>query len=160
MDVSPTSLSNRYHIRFDISWVSYRFIIIALSSVATVPPFHEEFIHIGIRSASHEFPCLLGISFISHRCLIGGFNIDTSSASVSEDYRYLIGMDDVNISSACHTTLSAVFESTEPSTIPANQPRLDSTHHMNPSVRSPENMWPPLDRGTLSTYRRDSPAYG
>ena len=123
-DIVIESVSHQIRYLMGITSVhNNRYLIsIGISSVATVPLFHEEFIHIGIRSASHEFPSLLGISFISHRCLIGGFNIDTSSVSVSEDYRYLIGIDDISISSACHTTLSAVFESTEPSTIPANQP--------------------------------------
>ena len=122
-DIVIESVSHQIrHIMGITSVHNNRYLIsIGISSVATVPLFHE-FIHIVIRSASHEFPSLLGISFISHRCLIGGFNTNTSSVLVSEHYRYLIGIDDIRISPGCHTTLSAVFESTEPSTIPANQP--------------------------------------
>ena len=98
--------NNRYLISIGISWV------------ATTSPFHKSFIHIGIRSAYQEFPSLLGISFISDRCLIGGFCIGASSVSVSHHYRYLIG---IGILSVGHITLSVVFESTETSTIPEYQ---------------------------------------
>ena len=106
MGVSPTSLSNRYHIRFNISWVSHRFIIIAISSVSV---YHRwQLYRYFMRSSSISVSDLHLMSFrlssASHSYLIGVLSVDSISnligidvwrLSVSDRYRwyqYLIGL--------------------------------------------------------------------